>query len=615
MQPPRSRIWLRRSLEWLLCLIIIPVLLLAAVEGGLRLAGYGKDVSPFLRKQFDGQTVYVRNDAYIQQFFTYRIPAEQWHKANFAVSENKPPGTYRVFVIGSSAARGWPSYECSFSRFLHAMLQAQYPNTHFEMYNCSFEGTNSHVMRGIAKACSAFKPDLFVVYMGNNEFHGPFGLVMNYQNIGAIRGICDIRLRIWLNRFRIYQTIAGRYPPRLTTQQVLKFPTVRMHATPDEAETIYANYERNLHDICDVASRAGAKVILSTVGANLRHWTPTGITHEPPLAPEVKAQWDAYYEAGLRLQAKGAFSEALAEYAKAAALDQGHAQFQFHWAECFLHAGDFENARQCFIQALDLDDCNWVRAKTPINEVVRRVAAKRADDGVVLADVAGWLEERSPHRITGLEFFIDGCHFNLDGSYEVARAIFDVMPACLPASLRAQAPEHAEPLSLTECKSRLGIRDSTVIDTYRRVIETDQRLGVEALDVLKEKVAALERNAVPVANEDVHTLFARAAQVFPQDFIVRREHAQLLFWSADKEVCISEARRLVEDFPGYRDALRLLVEALANAGHFEDALARFEELTRLYPDDADLIAAWGQTMLKQGNAEEALEVARRGTAG
>ena len=52
------------------------------------------------------------------------------------------------------------------------MLQAQYPRTRFEVINTAIMGINSHAVRPIAAECATRDPDLFIVYMGNNEAVG-----------------------------------------------------------------------------------------------------------------------------------------------------------------------------------------------------------------------------------------------------------------------------------------------------------------------------------------------------------------------------------------------------------------------------------------------------------
>ena len=166
-----------RCTRLLLAYVIAPVALLVACELGLRAAGHGHSTRPFLKREHDGQLVHVRNREYLKSFLSWTIPESMWEDVELTVVEPKPDDCYRVFVFGGSTPEGWPTPSFSFSRYLAAMLRAQYPHARFEVYNTAFRAINSHVMRVQAKACAKFEPDLFVVYLGNNEVQGPFGPV------------------------------------------------------------------------------------------------------------------------------------------------------------------------------------------------------------------------------------------------------------------------------------------------------------------------------------------------------------------------------------------------------------------------------------------------------
>ena len=55
------------------------------------------------------------------------------------------------------------------------MLKLRYPNMKFEILPLAMTAINSHVVLEIAKDCIKYDPDLFIVYLGNNEVVGPYG--------------------------------------------------------------------------------------------------------------------------------------------------------------------------------------------------------------------------------------------------------------------------------------------------------------------------------------------------------------------------------------------------------------------------------------------------------
>ena len=51
------------------------------------------------------------------------------------IAATKPAGTYRIVILGESAAAGFPDLAFHFGRHLQAMLQDRYPKARFEVIN------------------------------------------------------------------------------------------------------------------------------------------------------------------------------------------------------------------------------------------------------------------------------------------------------------------------------------------------------------------------------------------------------------------------------------------------------------------------------------------------
>src|SRR5215831_18356358 len=90
----------------------------------------------------------------------------------YSIPKTKAPGTYRIFVLGESAAMGDPDSAYGFSRYLEVMLRNRYPVMKFEVVNTGSVAINSHVVLCIAEGLADQKTDLFIVYSGNNEVVG-----------------------------------------------------------------------------------------------------------------------------------------------------------------------------------------------------------------------------------------------------------------------------------------------------------------------------------------------------------------------------------------------------------------------------------------------------------
>ncbi len=189
--------------KWLFAIAsmtIVPLLLLAGMEIGLRLAEYGYPTSYFVKKK-DGN-VYLSNQRFGWRFFSPHLAR---HPLLLSLPLEKPAGTYRIFVLGGSAAKGEPDYSFSFARILEKMLLNHYPNRKFEIINTAMVAINSHVVYQIAKECAKLKPDLFIVYLGNNEVVGPFGPGTVFQSFTP--NLAMIRASLWVKSLRIGQLL------------------------------------------------------------------------------------------------------------------------------------------------------------------------------------------------------------------------------------------------------------------------------------------------------------------------------------------------------------------------------------------------------------------------
>ncbi|MHB9008060.1 MAG: hypothetical protein ACYDC1_14125 [Limisphaerales bacterium] len=152
--------------------MLIPLLLLAATEIGLRLAGYGYSTRFFRTATIGGESVLVENDKFGLRFFPAALARTP---APVVLRPAKPPGTIRIFVLGESAALGDPRPAYGFGRYLEVLLRERHPQARFEVVNVAMTAINSHAILPIARECARYDGDFWLVYMGNNEFVGPFG--------------------------------------------------------------------------------------------------------------------------------------------------------------------------------------------------------------------------------------------------------------------------------------------------------------------------------------------------------------------------------------------------------------------------------------------------------
>ena len=85
--------------------LLVPVLVLAALEAVLRLVGFGYPTNFFLKTRINGRAVYVENDKFGLRFFP---PALARSPSPLVMPAEKTDHTYRLFILGESAALGDP---------------------------------------------------------------------------------------------------------------------------------------------------------------------------------------------------------------------------------------------------------------------------------------------------------------------------------------------------------------------------------------------------------------------------------------------------------------------------------------------------------------------------
>ena len=362
-------------------MVVIPLVLLVVLEVGLRLAGYGYPSHFFLTGRLNGQKVIQENRQFGWRFFP---PAAARTPRPVTLPAVKPPGMCRIFVFGESAAYGDPSPAFGLPRLLEALLRARYPHTRIEVVNAAMTAINSNVILPVARDCAREQGDIWVVYMGNNEVVGPYGAgtVFGPQvpRLGIIRASIALKatkigqmlgnLGAWLGR--------GKSGPPSTISLELFLDHQLRQDDPLMAK-VYAHFARNLADILEVGVKAGAQVVVSTVASNLKDCPPFASLHRRDLSETQKAEWEGFYQAGVKAEAEGSLPAAAEAYGGAARLDDRHAELRFRQGRVAWRLGDFEAARSHFLAARDEDGLR-VRADSRINEIIRgwrRIARRR----------------------------------------------------------------------------------------------------------------------------------------------------------------------------------------------------------------------------------------------
>ena len=344
---------------------------LLLTEIALHLAGAGFTPRFFLR----GEDGYLHANRHFGcLFFPERLIREG---VAVRLADPKPAGTFRIFVLGESAAMGFPSPRFGFLRALEVMLREAFPGKNIEVVNVAMAGINSHAVRRIAQECAALEPDAFVIYMGNNEVVGPFGPGTVFG--GATTSLVQARAAMALRTTKTGQLLDA-WMDKLGGRDEAKwggmgmFTNQRVPQDHPAMPAVYDNFRRNLQDI--LQSTGGLPTILCTVAVKLEDF--------PPLVGE----------------------KARRVYAEAEAAEE---------------RGDTARADALFSQARDLDELRF-RADSEINRIIRE---EKPQANVTLVDAEEIFSAQSTPEKRG--FFWEHVHLDFPGNYLLARSVADAL--------------------------------------------------------------------------------------------------------------------------------------------------------------------------------------------
>jgi tetratricopeptide (TPR) repeat protein len=608
-----GRVWAFR----LAALILVPLVLLSLLEAGLRLAGYGYPTEFYLGPDREG--LYVTNSKFGWRFFTKELSREP---IPGAISERKE-GKIRIFILGGSAAYGVPGPGFSFGRVLEVMLRARYPGNRFEVVNTAVTAINSHVVREIAGECGGHEPDLFVVYMGNNEVVGPYGPATVFQKWTP--NLSVIRANLWVKSMRTGQMMEeligvlrspGERPGKWGGMEM--FLDNPIAADDPRLNAVYDNFRRNLESICRIGRKGGAPVILSTVAVNLRDCPPFSSQHRAGISVGELDEWESLFHAGVKKEEEGMNPQALEQYESAAQIDDRYAELQYRMGRCLMGEEKYEEARGHFIAARDLDVLRF-RADTQINRIIREVGEEYGGEGAHIVDAEQILasEEASRGGIAGEELFFEHVHFEFAGNYLLARAVFDGVEKALPQL--AAAGGQTSPLTQRECAEALAltpknelVRLQSMVPLMSRPPFTNQPGHEARMAELRERITELERiSSTREGFLEAERTYEEALKQAPNDCTLRRAFGELLLDENEYELA-------AEQFGGVREECSWLPAVYTDLGFVEEKMGRdneaigyFKKALELGFDLANNHTYLGIVLGDQGKRDEAMAQYRK----
>ncbi|MDJ0710703.1 MAG: tetratricopeptide repeat protein [Woeseiaceae bacterium] len=596
-----------------IAVVVVPLLFFVVLELGLAVAGVGVSYDYFHKIDINGEPHYQENPAFADQFYPASLnigPLEN------TFAEERSSELIRVYVLGGSAAQGFPHKNHGVDRLLATQLRAALPSRKIEVINTAMTSVNSHVVYAVANSIPENSADFAVILMGNNEVVGPYGpgtISRNFLgNIALIRGIQGLkRTRTWQALDILVQQIRPT-----DAMDELKWEGMQMftnngvpHDDPRMA-SVYNHYEDNLVDIIETLRSKGIHVLLSSVPVNLRHSAPFLSVRSPGLSNDQLEQWRESTRSGARSSDARNWDEAVSSFQAALDIDPTYADTHFRLATAFENLGEFDEARKHYRRALDLDALRF-RADTRLNQIVQDVAASVEKDGFSFVDSAAAFERASAPYQPGWNLLLEHVHYAFSGNNILAAEITRAIKGELTGA------DDYEPLADAEVAERVGFPNYDTIEEVKNLQGMIQHPPFPGQGNYA-KLRDFLNDALEIATNSVGS---------QRDVVKRRQRvvdAGLADWKVHFELAVINQRlrnppkmyehlnRIIELYPHNRETYMKIADAMSKEGKWREVIPYLEQSLFYTRGDKLKIAEttnWlGTAHLRTGNYEQAKDL-------
>ena len=397
---------------------LILFLIVVVIEIILRLSHYGQDYDLVIPTTKNGKEYFrINPKAGLRYFDRERYYLPEIVADDF--TERKSQNSLRIFVLGESTPAGFPyQFNLTPSHLLQKQLESIFPGKNIEIVNVSLTATNSYTVLEFIGELVNYKPDVFVVYSGQNEFYGALGvgstislgherwLIRAYQEFRTFKTFVLLEDAVTgLSRWIDGSNVAPQ--PGTLMEQVTKEKAIPYQGNLYRKAT--DAFERNLRAAIEIARESHIPIILSTLVTNERSLPPFVSMHQESLSDAQKAEVSSLLELADKKPTENEHAAEL--YRKSISVDSMWAMAYFRLAECYDEMGKFDSAKTAYGKARDLDGLRF-RAASEYNQIIRSLA-KPPD--VVVADVESTFRAQSPNGILGKELLWEHVHPRVQG--------------------------------------------------------------------------------------------------------------------------------------------------------------------------------------------------------
>lgn len=458
----RSPLTARKKAVFALVALLLPFALLLVTEGVLRLLGFGgyptalKVLGPDPARP--GVTFHITdNEGPRTWFIGNRERPGTLTDAMIAMP--KPAGAVRIVAVGESAMKGFPQPPgLASTEFLREMLRDAWPDRPVEVINLGVTAVASFPVSSILDEALEREPDLVIVYVGNNEFFGAYG-VLSLSRAGNTPSVMMAQRSV--RSSALLQALSRLKPASAPREGETLMETMmggRTFTAPDDP--IRARAASNLgYFVGRMADNAKAKnvpIIVCTLPCNERDLAPLGDADQT-IGDASKRTIVATTLAGIGSKIEADPAGARAELEKLAAEHPAHARVQWWLGRALEKLGEHDRAAKAFERSVDLDPMPW--RPPSVNSDAARAAAEAR--GAIVCDLRAAF--RASARSKGLaapgwDLMDDHVHPTLLGQDLVARSIVESMSRC-PEPARVTPEQAARVASFKTLAQRLGAND------------------------------------------------------------------------------------------------------------------------------------------------------------
>jgi len=454
-----------KRLLFIILAATIPLALIVLVEVGLRLAGLGGYPAIIKRAcalpDQPGSSLWITDNEGTRSFF-FANPNRPGSLDDAAVVMPKPAGTVRIVAVGESAMKGFPQPRAlSSAEFLRAMLSDLWPDRKVEVINLGCTAVASYPVLEILTQALQLSPDLVIVYVGNNEFFGAYG-VASLNRAGAYPGA--MRFQRWARSTAIVQGVSRLFshaaPQNQEGKTLMETMMGRSFTAPDDPirNRAASNLEFFVGAMIDRCKAASVPSLVCTLPCNKRDLAPLGDCDQViPAGADRDAFARRVSEAEARLGSDPrAAADSLAEAVKQ---HPGHARAHFELARALESLKDNAGAREHYQRAVDLDPMPWRPPSASVGAIRAAVAAhvgRICDLEAAFDQAAASLP--APTAAPGWDYFDDHVHPTLRGQDLIARTILQSL-VDFPQPLHVDAAALAGLAGFDDYARRLGEND------------------------------------------------------------------------------------------------------------------------------------------------------------